>query len=225
MDSRKFSHWDPLIDLVPYPVPEMEILSTHPAIPKAFSFKASGFPSVPQKSKIQFIAWSKPVDQIPNQKDPQNEPCNISPQLPSITTRMKCFLDPILLACLLCKKDFETESEFQEHKFNDDHLMKLECYRELAASYDLETIENQPKRDRAAERRSIFHSSERIKHKSSKNKEEEEGFGAKLLRKHGWTDGEGLGSSKQGITEPIQARKLKRTGAGLGSSSIITHNK
>jgi len=32
----------------------------------------------------------------------------------------------------------------------------------------------------------------------------------------GWSDGQGLGKSNQGITEPIKA-KMRQAGAGLGS--------
>ena len=41
-------------------------------------------------------------------------------------------------------------------------------------------------------------------------------FGEKMLKKMGWTEGEGLGKTKKGKTEPLQIRKRKEN-LGLGA--------
>ena len=41
-------------------------------------------------------------------------------------------------------------------------------------------------------------------------------FGEKMLKKMGWTDGEGLGKEMQGDVEPLQVRKRKEN-LGLGA--------
>jgi RNA recognition motif-containing protein len=50
-----------------------------------------------------------------------------------------------------------------------------------------------------------------------------ENIGAKLLKKLGWNEGEGLGKSKAGITAPIDSQlRLDRVGLGFPSSSNVT---
>ena len=43
-------------------------------------------------------------------------------------------------------------------------------------------------------------------------------FGEKMLKRMGWSAGEGLGKTKSGDTEPLQVRKRKEN-LGLGSDS------
>ena len=43
------------------------------------------------------------------------------------------------------------------------------------------------------------------------------GFGSRILKRHGWNQGDGVGSSKQGIKEPINLQgQLPRKKIGLG---------
>lgn len=43
-------------------------------------------------------------------------------------------------------------------------------------------------------------------------------FGEKMLKKMGWNEGEGLGKTKTGDTEPLQIRK-RRENLGLGADA------
>ena len=47
-------------------------------------------------------------------------------------------------------------------------------------------------------------------------------FGEKIMKKMGWTEGEGLGKTSKGQTEPIQVRKRKEN---LGLGAEVTRSK
>ena len=44
----------------------------------------------------------------------------------------------------------------------------------------------------------------------------------KLLKKMGWKEGRGLGKNSTGITEPIKAKTIEHSGAGIGATNIIS---
>jgi len=55
--------------------------------------------------------------------------------------------------------------------------------------------------------------------------EQKESFAEKLMRKQGWTDGQGLGRQEQGIVDPIKATlKFDTTGIGHDIAKEFTNN-
>merc|ERR1712113_80647 len=60
---------------------------------------------------------------------------------------------------------------------------------------------------------------------SLSNMEQKESFAEKLMRKQGWTDGQGLGRQEQGIVDPIKATlKFDTTGIGHDIAKEFTNN-
>ena len=54
--------------------------------------------------------------------------------------------------------------------------------------------------------------------------EQKESFAEKLMRKQGWTDGQGLGRQEQGIVDPIKATlKFDTTGIGHDIAKEFTN--
>ena len=49
-------------------------------------------------------------------------------------------------------------------------------------------------------------------------------FGAKILEKFGWKEGEGLGKTKSGITEAIQIKRREEN-MGLGKTKMLYAQK
>lgn len=55
--------------------------------------------------------------------------------------------------------------------------------------------------------------------------EEKESFAERMLRKQGWTDGQGLGKTQQGIVDPIKPTlKFDKTGIGHDHAEEFTNN-
>ena len=54
--------------------------------------------------------------------------------------------------------------------------------------------------------------------------EEKESFAERMLRKQGWTDGQGLGKTQQGIVDPIKPTlKFDKTGMGHDHAEEFTN--
>ena len=54
--------------------------------------------------------------------------------------------------------------------------------------------------------------------------EEKESFAERMLRKQGWTDGQGLGKTQQGIVDPIRPTlKFDKTGIGHDHAEEFTN--
>ena len=54
--------------------------------------------------------------------------------------------------------------------------------------------------------------------------EEKESFAERMLRKQGWTDGQGLGKTQQGIVDPIKPTlKFDKTGIGHDHAEEFTN--
>eukprot|EP00049_Salpingoeca_infusionum_P025443 m.19324 g.19324 ORF g.19324 m.19324 type:complete len:782 (+) comp8017_c0_seq2:94-2439(+) len=154
------------------------------------------------------------------------------------------FVEPEKLICRLCKRKLGDADKLEKHvsvsKVHLDAVAKarqalLEPLSELEKAKLME-LENAPVyRDRAAERRKRYGQPNRPAQSTSfrrhtaptttstayeqptKDGIKEDNVGNKLLQKMGWKAGEGLGKSKQGIVDPVQAESHVR-GAGLGAA-------
>ena len=134
------------------------------------------------------------------------------------------------LACLLCKRQFQTKEILVKHqqmsglhKENLEKLYKAKGGNQSGGS-DAEKLQY---RDRAKERREKYGIPPPPEPKSKRPEEpvvyEEptktgiggENIGNKLLQKMGWSAGQGLGKKGQGIVAPITTQRRNAT-AGLG---------
>lgn len=135
------------------------------------------------RPKILFKPWKSSTETPPIDDD--------------IEMRIGHFIDPYLLVCFLCQREFDTDKEVEDHQSNStEHANKVESYRKLATH-------TEPHRDRAAERRELFPSGDHDVRASEALPSPLESFGAKILKKLGWKVGEGLGPEGQGITQPV----------------------
>jgi hypothetical protein len=127
--------------------------------------------------------------------------------------------------CLLCTRQFKSEAEVHKHerlsKLHRDNL-KNDVLRNRAITL-LDKISDRLYRDRARERRVLFNQSKRTD--SAKKAvpasvdtptEPAISKGAALLGKMGWTAGQGLGATGDGMTAPI-AQDVYAEGVGLGA--------
>lgn len=154
------------------------------------------------------------------------------------TTTGQSFADLERNCCLLCSRQFKTDTEVHKHeRMSQLHRdnMKNENLVSKALEKLSKTIDSNPEssayRDRAKERRQAFNQPKQpaAQHNRTKDlakndaskKEEEESLpapskGAALLGKMGWTAGEGLGAQGTGRIETIKT-ELYSQGVGLGA--------
>lgn len=156
-------------------------------------------------------------------------------------------------ACLLCQRQFKTldvlgrhctESELHKKNLLDEAACAAGQSRKQTSSADAKTDQGPSYRDRAAERRQVFHQPaipipEGDKTGAgSKRKyadgpappppppprvetihpgEDESNKGNQLLKKMGWSEGTGLGVGGEGRVAPVEAM-LFQQGVGLGAA-------
>ena len=117
---------------------------------------------------------------------------------------------------MLCFRQFESIPALELHTAESElHKKLLSDYRELA-------INSEPfYRNRSAERREAYGDPDVIhlqdEEKETQKETTEEPVGAKLLKKMGWKEGEGLGKDSSGILNPIEA-KGNQCKTGLGAT-------
>lgn len=150
------------------------------------------------------------------------------------------FLDPQRFCCYLCMRQFSNSAEANRHeRLSDLHRQSLQDEAMVAkgnyklAKHNLkhQDLATGPQyRDRAKERRKIYgvvnKKGEQVggsnAAKSSKASSEDESAppvqskGASLLSKMGYTAGQGLGASGEGMTAPI-SQNVYVAGVGLGA--------
>uniref|UniRef100_A0A0B7APJ4 RNA-binding protein 5 n=2 Tax=Arion vulgaris TaxID=1028688 RepID=A0A0B7APJ4_9EUPU len=142
------------------------------------------------------------------------------------------------LACLLCKRQFQSKDILSKHtQVSDLHKQNLEALTKSKISSSSGKIEY---RDRAKERRQKYGAPEPPEPKRRKGREldvlepisyeeptklgiGEENIGNKLLQKMGWSEGQGLGKANQGIVDPIEAkRRNQMAGLGARGANLVT---
>ena len=150
------------------------------------------------------------------------------------------FADPQKFCCYLCMRQFSNAAEVNRHeRLSDLHRQNLQDEAKVAkgnyklAKHNLkhQDVATGPQyRDRAKERRKIYgvvnKKGEQVGGnntlKSSKASSEDESAppvqskGASLLSKMGYTAGQGLGASGEGMTAPI-SQNVYAAGVGLGA--------
>lgn len=131
------------------------------------------------------------------------------------------------LACLLCKRKFQSKEVLNKHtQFSDLHKQNLESMKNKSAAGNVEKKEY---RDRAKERREKYGTPAppeprkqavvelpEVVEQPTKLGIGTENIGNKMLQKMGWTAGLGLGKSNQGRTAPVETQR-RAANAGLGA--------
>eukprot|EP00092_Neocalanus_flemingeri_P001486 GFUD01001585.1.p1 GENE.GFUD01001585.1~~GFUD01001585.1.p1 ORF type:complete len:599 (-),score=180.12 GFUD01001585.1:151-1947(-) len=156
------------------------------------------------------------------------------------------------LACLLCKRQFQSKEKLSKHNtLSDLHKQNIVEWRkqnvggaEMGGSNRSQEVNNFQYRDRAKERRNKFGDDDKpvpnkFKEKYLKALDEvtvsggaseaanmpkigEENVGNRMLQKMGWKDGLGLGKKNQGRTEIITAQS-RTAQSGLGTAQIASN--
>jgi len=151
-------------------------------------------------------------------------------------------VDYVKMACLLCKRQFPNKEALGRHmQLSDLHKTNLETMRKSkAAGENGSGLTSAQYRDRAKERRQKYGepsvpAPNKLKERYIASREEvaaskyeeptkqgigSDNIGNKLLKKMGWTDGQGLGKANQGRTSIIETeRRVATAGLGLQGST------
>ncbi|CAF4890691.1 unnamed protein product [Rotaria sp. Silwood1] len=142
------------------------------------------------------------------------------------------------LACLLCQRQFDTREILEKH------LQMSNLHKENLAKAGI--VRSQPLvyRDRAKERREAFgiddsskrndyspvherssySTNSRRTHNQNQSSSSSSGsIGSKLMKKHGWQEGQGLGKKLQGRADPLEA-EMRQRGLGLGADQRLKYH-
>eukprot|EP01135_Chromosphaera_perkinsii_P000599 Nk52_evm2s136 gene=Nk52_evmTU2s136 len=143
---------------------------------------------------------------------------------------------------LHAKNFAEKKEERRGTPLTEKELQKLVAVKEAIGKNDGGSPGGYIYRDRAKERRDLYgqpeipFASDMGANKSpaynqgmpvsasTSDKIEDSNVGSKLLKKMGWSDGEGLGKSKQGIVDPVAAALLPK-GVGLGAFDLQAQSR
>ena len=142
------------------------------------------------------------------------------------------YADPERNCCYLCSRQFTSPAEVNKHeRLSDLHRTNLKdpaLVRKAQAKLEKHAAQSQETsleyRDRAKERRKVYgvvnKKGEQVVYKTKPADEPEEPVvqskGASLLSKMGYTAGQGLGASGEGMTAPI-SQDVYAAGVGLGA--------
>ena len=148
------------------------------------------------------------------------------------TPPSQSFADPERNCCYLCSRQFNSSAEVNKHeRLSDLHRKNLKdpaLVRKAQGKLEKHAVQSQQNsgeyRDRAKERRKVYgvvnKKGEQIGAKSSKPTSDDElvvqSKGASLLSKMGYTAGQGLGASGEGMIAPIN-QDVYVAGVGLGA--------
>ncbi|CAI8016755.1 RNA-binding protein 5-A [Geodia barretti] len=170
-------------------------------------------------------------------------PAGPTPSLPPGADSDPAHTDWAQLACLVCKRKFQSKEVLVKHQqFSDLHKKNLASLKQNASKAVAqhppppteEPAAEMVYRDRAKERREKYGTPAVVpgwkkrlereidKAKFSKYEQptveglKEDNLGNKMLQAMGWNEGQGLGKSNQGIVEPVKA-EMRQVGAGLGA--------
>ena len=142
------------------------------------------------------------------------------------------YADPERNCCYLCSRQFTSAAEVNKHeRLSDLHRTNLKdpaLVRKAQAKLEKHAAQSRETsleyRDRAKERRKVYgvvnKKGEQVVYKNKPADEPEEPVvqskGASLLSKMGYTAGQGLGASGEGMTAPI-SQDVYAAGVGLGA--------
>lgn len=149
-------------------------------------------------------------------------------------------VDYAKMACLLCKRQFPNREALNRHvQLSDLHKTNIENLKKVKGD-DIGAGKDSQYRDRAKERRQKYGepavpAPNKLKERYMAAREEvaaskyeeptkdgigSENIGNKLLKKMGWTDGQGLGKANQGRTSIIETeRRVQAAGLGMQGST------
>jgi hypothetical protein len=239
------TYWDNSLEFSEFPVSSHNIAdeknnvnlrSSYLGLPSKRSI-AGSVPTLsrvgpPKKIQIQLKSWTeKAQSSIASIEDRPS--CDFVSEN-SKKQPQKVFIDNSSLFCTLCDIKFSSESELMDHAKNSlDHSHNFDAYLKKSIELDHKIYH-----DRAAERREAFgENEEEVRQKikesttqkiaavtpiASEPNAPEYSFGAKILKKMGWAEGSGLGKDSTGIVEPIKAKTVLHSGAGIGASNFIS---
>lgn len=219
--NGSYHYWDPLVILVPFP-PMEDKFDKHNSEPSLKKLKtettafgslesrsqskiSSGVlttASAPKKIQVQFKKWEQRSDEIASDPLPII-PITKSSFIPEGKSSVINFEDTVRNICLLCFRQFNDSDYLRRHTQESSlHRTNMEAYEALR-------LRETAFQDRAAERREFDpESSHPVKTKRTEYSVEKplgsDNIGAKLLKKMGWKEGEGLGRDASGIVEPIK---------------------